>query len=73
MLNVGRNVVHRLWNQFQTEGTISRIPGQGRPRVTTPLDDRYLALLATRRKTKRFRSSQQTILQQQDQGFLPQL
>jgi len=50
-LNVGRNVVHRLWNQFQTEGTISRRPGQGRPRVTTPSDDRYLALLATRSNT----------------------
>jgi transposase len=50
-LNVGRSVVHRLWNQFQTEGTISRRPGQGRPRVTTPSDDLYLALLATRRNT----------------------
>lgn len=49
-LNVSRSVVKRLWDQFQSEDSVSRRHVSGRPRVTTPAGDRYLALSARRRR-----------------------
>ncbi|GBM02883.1 hypothetical protein AVEN_52055-1 [Araneus ventricosus] len=49
-LNVSRIVVQRLWDQYQTEDSVSRIHVSGRPRVTTPAEDRFLALSARRRR-----------------------
>lgn len=49
-LQVAPKVVSRLWNQFPTSGTVTRKPGQGRPRATTPAQDRYLALSARRHR-----------------------
>ncbi|GFT53625.1 hypothetical protein TNCV_4986211 [Trichonephila clavipes] len=40
-----RNVVNhqtRLWQRFQRTGDVTRQPVSGRPRVTTPSQDRYL-------------------------------
>ncbi|GFU99660.1 transposable element Tcb2 transposase [Trichonephila clavipes] len=50
-LNVSRSVVQRLWDQYQSEDSVSRRPVPGRPRATTPVEDRFLALPARRRRT----------------------
>ncbi|GFS89518.1 uncharacterized protein TNCV_1810181 [Trichonephila clavipes] len=50
-LNVSRSVVQRLWDQYQSEDSVSRRPVTGRPRATTPAEDRFLALSARRRRT----------------------
>ncbi|GFW56585.1 transposable element Tc3 transposase [Trichonephila clavipes] len=49
-LNVSRSVVQRLWDQYQSEDSVSR-PVPGRPQATTPAEDRFLALSARRRRT----------------------
>ncbi|GFT35674.1 uncharacterized protein TNCV_2849641 [Trichonephila clavipes] len=48
--NVSRSVVQRLWDQYQSEDSVSRRPVPGRPRATTPAEDRFLALSARRRR-----------------------
>ncbi|GFV76553.1 transposable element Tcb2 transposase [Trichonephila clavipes] len=47
-------IVLRLWRQFQTTETAIRGFSSGRPRTTTPEDDRYIVLQArkNRRKTE---------------------
>ncbi|GFV12591.1 transposable element Tcb2 transposase [Trichonephila clavipes] len=50
-LNVSRSVVQRLWDQYHFEDSVSRRPVPGRPRATTPAEDRFLALSARRRRT----------------------
>ncbi|GFU98399.1 uncharacterized protein TNCV_679971 [Trichonephila clavipes] len=45
------SVVQRLWDQYQSEDSVSRRPVPGRPRATTPAEDRFLALSARRRRT----------------------
>ena len=47
-LNVPQSVISRLWRRFQDTGDVRRIPVQGRPRVTTPQQDRYVTLTARR-------------------------
>ncbi|GFW20298.1 transposable element Tcb2 transposase [Trichonephila clavipes] len=42
--------VSKLWKQFQNDGTVVRRPGQGRKRMTTASEDRYLALTARRNR-----------------------
>ncbi|GFU92273.1 HTH_Tnp_Tc3_2 domain-containing protein [Trichonephila clavipes] len=49
-LNVSRSVVQRLWDQYQSEDSVSRRPVPGRPRAT-PAEDRFLVLSARRRRT----------------------
>ncbi|GFW96514.1 HTH_Tnp_Tc3_2 domain-containing protein [Trichonephila clavipes] len=49
-LNVSRSVVHLLWNQYQTEVSVSRRHVPGRPRATTPAGDRFITLSARRRR-----------------------
>ena len=48
--HVTPSVVSNLWKQFQDTGTIERKPGQGRPRATTALEDRYLSITARRNR-----------------------
>ncbi|GFY35768.1 uncharacterized protein TNCV_4841451 [Trichonephila clavipes] len=43
-------VISRLWNQFQTSGTVTMKVGQGRHKVSTSPQDRYLALSPRRHK-----------------------
>ncbi|GFV99387.1 transposable element Tcb2 transposase [Trichonephila clavipes] len=43
-------IVSRLWRQFQTTGTAIRGFSSGRPRGTTPADDRYFILQARRNR-----------------------
>ncbi|GFU77286.1 transposable element Tcb2 transposase [Trichonephila clavipes] len=49
-LNISRQTVSKLWKQFQNNGTVVRRPGQGRKRMTTASEDRYLALTARRNR-----------------------
>ncbi|GBN39768.1 hypothetical protein AVEN_4417-1 [Araneus ventricosus] len=48
--NVSRSVVQRVWDQYQSEDSVSRRHVSGRPRVTTSAEDRFLALSARRRR-----------------------
>ncbi|GBL84144.1 hypothetical protein AVEN_118556-1 [Araneus ventricosus] len=50
-LNVSRSVVQRLWNQYQSEDSVSRRHVSGRPRVATPAEDRFLALSVRRKRS----------------------
>ncbi|GFU13796.1 HTH_Tnp_Tc3_2 domain-containing protein [Trichonephila clavipes] len=47
---IAHYIVSRLWRQFQTTGTAIRGFGSGRPRGTTPADDRYIVLQARRNR-----------------------
>ncbi|GFW94116.1 transposable element Tcb2 transposase [Trichonephila clavipes] len=43
---IAHSIISRLWRQFQTTGTAIRGFSSGRPRGTTPADDRYIVLQA---------------------------
>ncbi|GFW65297.1 transposable element Tcb1 transposase [Trichonephila clavipes] len=45
---IAHSIVSRLWRQFQTTGTAIRGFSSGRPRGTTPVDDRYIVLQSRR-------------------------
>ncbi|GFV50923.1 transposable element Tc1 transposase [Trichonephila clavipes] len=45
-------IVSRLWRQFQTTRTAIRGFRSGRPRGTTPADDRYIVLQARRNRRR---------------------
>ncbi|GFX16575.1 HTH_Tnp_Tc3_2 domain-containing protein [Trichonephila clavipes] len=45
-LNVSHSVVRRLWNQYQTEASVSRRHVPGRSRATKPAEDRFIGLSA---------------------------
>ncbi|GFY26933.1 transposable element Tc3 transposase [Trichonephila clavipes] len=47
---IAHSIVSRLWRQFQTTGTAIRVFSSGRPRGTTPADDRYIVLQARRNR-----------------------
>ncbi|GFW13155.1 transposable element Tcb1 transposase [Trichonephila clavipes] len=47
---IAHSIVSRLWRQFQTTGTAIRGFSSGRPRGTTPADDRYIVLQARRNR-----------------------
>ncbi|GFX59296.1 transposable element Tcb2 transposase [Trichonephila clavipes] len=47
---IAHSLVSRLWRQFQTTGTATRGFSSGRPRGTTPADDRYIVLQARRNR-----------------------
>lgn len=47
-LGIAQSVISRLWQRFQEDGNVSRRYSTGRPLVTTPRDDRYLAITAKR-------------------------
>ncbi|GFT19792.1 uncharacterized protein TNCV_4992561 [Trichonephila clavipes] len=41
-LEITQCVISRLWQRFQDDGNVSRCYNTGRPRVTTPNEDRYI-------------------------------
>ncbi|GFX76622.1 transposable element Tc1 transposase [Trichonephila clavipes] len=47
---IAHSIVSRLWRQFQTTGRAIRGFSSGRPRGTTPADDRYIVLQARRNR-----------------------
>ncbi|GFV86459.1 transposable element Tcb1 transposase [Trichonephila clavipes] len=47
---IAYSIVSRLWRQFQTTGTAIRGFSSGRPRGTTPADDRYIVLQGRRNR-----------------------
>ncbi|GFW32061.1 transposable element Tcb1 transposase [Trichonephila clavipes] len=47
---IAQCVISRLWQRFQDDGNVSRCYSTGRPRVTTPNEDRYLAVTAKRNR-----------------------
>ncbi|GBM83046.1 hypothetical protein AVEN_107466-1 [Araneus ventricosus] len=49
-LGIAQSVISRLWQRFQDDGNVSRYYSTGRPRVTTPNEDRYLAVTAKRNR-----------------------
>ncbi|KFM58151.1 hypothetical protein X975_10179, partial [Stegodyphus mimosarum] len=49
-LGIAQRVISRLWQRFQDDGNVSRRYSTGRPRVTTPNDDWYLAVTAKRNR-----------------------
>ncbi|GFY25253.1 HTH_Tnp_Tc3_2 domain-containing protein [Trichonephila clavipes] len=49
-LGKAQSVISRLWQRFQDDGNVSRCYNTGRPRVTTPNEDRYLAVTAKRNR-----------------------
>ncbi|GFY36716.1 transposable element Tcb2 transposase [Trichonephila clavipes] len=48
--NVDQSVISRLWQSFQRTGDVTQQPVSGRPRVTTPRQDRYLVISARRQR-----------------------
>ncbi|GFW61656.1 uncharacterized protein TNCV_3705911 [Trichonephila clavipes] len=49
-LGIAQCVISRLWQRFHDDGNVSRCYSTGRPRVTMPNEDRYLAVTAKRNK-----------------------
>ncbi|GFV26594.1 HTH_Tnp_Tc3_2 domain-containing protein [Trichonephila clavipes] len=49
-LGIAQSVVSRLWQRFQDDGNVSRCYSTGHTRVTTPNEDRYLAVTAKRNR-----------------------
>ncbi|GFY05169.1 uncharacterized protein TNCV_3270411 [Trichonephila clavipes] len=49
-LGIAQSVISRLWQRFQDDGNVSRCYSTGRPRVTTPNEDPYLAVIAKRNR-----------------------
>ncbi|GFV47314.1 transposable element Tc1 transposase [Trichonephila clavipes] len=47
---IAHSIVLRLWRQFHTTGTAIQGFSSGRPRGTTPADDRYIVLQARRNR-----------------------
>ncbi|KFM75481.1 Transposable element Tcb1 transposase, partial [Stegodyphus mimosarum] len=47
---VAASVISSLWQRFQDDGNVSRRYSTDRPRVTTPNEDRYLAVSAKRKR-----------------------
>ncbi|KFM73508.1 Transposable element Tcb1 transposase, partial [Stegodyphus mimosarum] len=49
-LGIAQSVISRLWQRFHDDGNVSRRYSTGRPRLTTPNEDRYLAVTAKRNR-----------------------
>ncbi|GBM10042.1 hypothetical protein AVEN_24023-1 [Araneus ventricosus] len=64
--NLTPSVVCNLWKQFKDTGYIERKPRQGRPRATTPTEDRYLSIIARRNRVLQLLSSPVTCMQPQE-------
>ncbi|GFV97869.1 uncharacterized protein TNCV_2021841 [Trichonephila clavipes] len=41
-IGITQSVISRLWHRFQDNGNVSRCYSTGRPRDTTPNEDRYI-------------------------------
>jgi Transposase. len=59
--NVSPLVIHRLWHRYDETGQFTRRVGQGRERMTSLQDDRYLTIRALRRRSATARELQQDL------------
>jgi transposase len=50
-LNVNQSTISRLWNRFQQTGSTNDRRRSGRPRITTPGQDRYIRVFHLRNRT----------------------
>ena len=50
-LNVSQSTISRLWNRFRQSGSTADAPRSGRPRVTTPAQDRFIRLRHLRNRS----------------------
>ncbi|GFX80240.1 uncharacterized protein TNCV_2642561 [Trichonephila clavipes] len=41
-LGIAQNIISRVWQRLQDDGNVNRCCSTGRPRVTTPNEDRYI-------------------------------
>ena len=57
-LNVSQSTISRFWNRFRQSGSTADAPRSGRPRETTPAQDRFIRL---RHLRNRFLSAQSTV------------
>ena len=57
VFNCSRETIYQLRNRIQRSGSVQDGPRTGRPRVSTPADDRYIRILHQR---DRFRPATQT-------------
>ncbi|GFU19009.1 transposable element Tcb2 transposase [Trichonephila clavipes] len=69
-LNVSRSVVQRLWDHTQSEDSVSRRPVPGRPRATTPAEDRFQLFRHEGEEPLLCRSSLQTTFKHQEEESL---
>ncbi|GFY14576.1 transposable element Tcb1 transposase [Trichonephila clavipes] len=51
-LGIAQSVISRLWQRFQDDGNVSRCYRTGRPRVTTPNEDRYILAVTAKRNRR---------------------
>ncbi|GFU15747.1 transposable element Tcb2 transposase [Trichonephila clavipes] len=49
-LGIDQSIISRFWQRFQDDGNVSKCYSTGRLRVTTPNEDRYLAVTAKRNR-----------------------
>ncbi|GFX61996.1 HTH_Tnp_Tc3_2 domain-containing protein [Trichonephila clavipes] len=56
-LGIAQSVISGLWQRFQDDGNVSRYYSTGRPRVTTPKEDRYIYLAVTAKRNRRSTAS----------------
>ncbi|GFV62509.1 acyl-CoA synthetase family member 2, mitochondrial [Trichonephila clavipes] len=49
-LGIAQSVISRLWQRLQDDGNKSRCYSTVRPRITTPNEDRYLAVTVKRKR-----------------------
>ncbi|GFX73222.1 HTH_Tnp_Tc3_2 domain-containing protein [Trichonephila clavipes] len=56
-LGIALSVISRLWQRFQDDGNVSRCYSTGRPRVTTPNEDRYIYLAVTAKRNRQSTAS----------------
>ena len=49
-LNVNQSTISRLWNRFQQTGSTNDHQRSGRPRITTPGQDRYIRVFHLRNR-----------------------
>ncbi|GFT95365.1 HTH_Tnp_Tc3_2 domain-containing protein [Trichonephila clavipes] len=52
-LGIDQSVISRLWQRLQDDDNVSRCYSTGRPRVTTPNEDRYIYLAVTAKRNRR--------------------
>ncbi|GFU58105.1 transposable element Tcb1 transposase [Trichonephila clavipes] len=56
-LGIAQSVISRLWQRFPDDGNVNRCYSTGRPRVTTPNEDRKKNVAVTAKRNRRSTAS----------------